>query len=54
MKKTDFFKKHRNDLILVVGILLIALVAFGVFTTTMKKGDLVVVSVNGVEKNSYN
>ncbi|MBQ2676791.1 MAG: NusG domain II-containing protein [Clostridia bacterium] len=53
MNKTDFLKKHRNDLLLIGGILAVALIAFAVFVLTMKKGDMVTVSVNGVEKFSY-
>ncbi len=46
-------KKLRNDIILISAVLLISLVAFGVYTFTKNIGKYVTVSVNGKRIASY-
>lgn len=46
-------KKHRNDFLLVLGILLIAVIAFAIFKFTLRDANYVVVTVNGEETDRY-
>lgn len=45
--------KYLNDMLLIIGILAVALIAFAVFKATMKDGGYAVVSINGEEKYRY-
>lgn len=53
MKTSGVQHRFRNDMMLVGGLLLVALVAFAVFRLTMKEGALVVVTVNGEKTATY-
>lgn len=46
-------KKAFNDILLCVGILIVALIAFVIFKANMKEGKYAVVSVDGEEKYRY-
>lgn len=46
-------KKVRNDIILIVAVLILAISAFAVFLSSLKDGQYVIVSVNGEEKYRY-
>lgn len=46
-------RRYVNDILLCIGILLVALIAFLVFKATMKDGGYVVVSIDGKEKYRY-
>lgn len=53
MLKTKINPKLRNDIILLVGILIIAIIGLVVFNATKKQGNIVVVLLNGVETERY-
>lgn len=46
-------RRLRNDILLIAVIFAVALIGFLVFKSTMKTGDYVTVSINGVEKYRY-
>lgn len=46
-------RKLRNDILLVAVIFAVALIGFLVFKSTMKTGEYVTVSIDGVEKYRY-
>ncbi len=47
-------KKLRNDILLVVGCLLLVLIVFVIFKANLKKGNFVKVTVDSQEKYCYN
>lgn len=53
MLKTKITPKLRNDIILLVGILIVAIIGLVVFNATKKQGNTVVVLLNGVETERY-
>lgn len=53
MSKTKITPKLRNDIILLVSILLVAIIGLVVFNATKKQGDTVHVLVDGVETEHY-
>ena len=46
-------RRLRNDILLIAVIFAVALIGFLVFKSTMKTGDYVTVSIDGVEKYRY-
>lgn len=46
-------RKLRNDVLLVIGVLIIALIGFLIFTLTQKEGKFIVVSIDGEETGAY-
>lgn len=45
--------RYINDILLCIGILAVALIAFLVFKATMEDGKIVTVSINGTETQGY-
>lgn len=53
MKKPVITKKHRNDIILVVGVLLVAAIGLIYLQFFRSEGDTVTVTVDGVQYGVY-
>lgn len=47
-------KSIRNDILFILGILIAAIIGFVIFNFSLKSGNTVKVSVDGIEKFSYN